>query len=182
MSPEYTNAVQPVGQRAHFSNLPPPSARSTFRTGHMVHTVQSTNGPVRMPVMTSSPAVQLPGQRPQASVLAPTPMASGSGYTKNHHSYQLTRQSLANTAYALHGGNVIIVEVRVMYMPIGRIKALLIGVSCMFDSIFLDDQPIFRIYFKPSIMFLFKLAQLSLNNFFIMKLYLYGIVLPKDIH
>ena len=121
---------------AQFSNLPP-----TFQTGHIVRTVQSTNGPVRM---TSTPAVQLPGQRPpsQASVLASMPMASGSGYTKNHLSYQLTRQTLANTAYALHGGNVIIVEVRVMYMPIGRIKAILIGVSCMFNNLILNDQPI----------------------------------------
>lgn len=110
----------------------------------MAHTVQSTNGPVRIMgrTMTSTPTVQLPGQQPQASVLAPMPTASGSGYTKNHLSYQLTRRSLANTAYALHGGNVIIVEVRVMYMPVGRIKALLIGVSCMFNSIILVDKPI----------------------------------------
>jgi hypothetical protein len=115
--PGYTNVVQPVGQsyRAQFANLP---SIPTFRTGH---TVQSTNGPVRM--ITSAPVVQLPGQRPQATVLAPMPTASGSasGYTRNHLSYQMTRQSLANTAYALHGGNIIIVEVRAMHMPIGRI-------------------------------------------------------------
>lgn len=44
----------------------------------------------------------------------------------------MTRQSLATNAYALHGGHVIVVEVRAVHMPIGKTKAQLIGVSLKF--------------------------------------------------
>lgn len=81
----------------------------------------------------STPTIQLPGRGPQApgpsQQLPAAAVHSVSGYTTNHLSYNMTRQSLASNAYALHGGHVIVVEVRAVHMPIGKTKAQLIGVS-----------------------------------------------------
>jgi hypothetical protein len=109
------------------------SSLPTFQAGHLV---QSTNGPVHM--ATAIPTIQLPGKRPQASPFtasAGVVLGGSSGYTKNHLSYQMTRQTLANNAYALHGGHVVIVEVRAVHMPVGKTKAQLIGVSRTLENV-----------------------------------------------
>lgn len=123
---EITNTVQPVG----FAY--PGHGSSLFQTKHP-SLIQSSKSPLVMPhMMTTTPAIQLPGRGPQqvpAASSAAVHSASGSGYTTNHLSYNMTRQSLASNAYALHGGHVIVVEVRAVHMPIGKFKPQLIGVS-----------------------------------------------------
>jgi hypothetical protein len=81
--------------------------------------------------MAITPTIQLPGRGPQQSpaVSSAAVHSSASGYNTDHPSYKMTRRSLASNAYALHGGHVIIVEVRAVHMPIGKTKAQLIGVS-----------------------------------------------------
>jgi hypothetical protein len=131
---EVTNTVQPVGYAYHGDG----SSASLFQTRHKI---QSSNRPLVMPATTgpgagpcmATPTIQLPGRGPQQ---LPVPAASTSsavhsvsGYTANHLSYNMTRQSLASNAYALHGGHVIVIEVRAVHMPIGKTKAQLIGVS-----------------------------------------------------
>lgn len=61
-------------------------------------------------------------------------LGGSSGYTKNHLSYQMTHQTLANNAYALHGGHVVIVKVWAIHMPVGKTKAQLIRVSQTFEN------------------------------------------------
>jgi hypothetical protein len=125
---EVTNTVQPVG----FAY--PGHGSSLFQTRHLV---QSSNRPLPGPLVmsrgptTPGPNIQLPGQGPQRlPAVSSAPAAHlTSGYTTNHLSYNMTRQSLASKAYALHGGHVIVVEVRAVHMPIGKTKAQLIGVS-----------------------------------------------------
>jgi hypothetical protein len=85
--------------------------------------------------MATTPTIQLPGQGPQQLLASRAAIPSSSGYTTNHLSYNMTRQSLASKAYALHGGHVIIVEVRASHMPMGKTKPLLIGVSLKFNNI-----------------------------------------------
>ena len=62
-------------------------------------------------------------------------LRGSSGYTKNHLSYQMTHQTLAIDAYALHGGHVVIVKVQAIHMLVGKTKAQLIGVSQTFENV-----------------------------------------------
>ncbi|KAI9511301.1 hypothetical protein F5148DRAFT_1146961 [Russula earlei] len=116
---------QPVGF-AYSNPILPTGSLQGFQAHHLV---QSTNGPVRM--ASTTPIVQLPGKQSHQAfpVIWSTGgvLAGSSGYTKNHLSYQLTRQTLANNAYALHGGHVVIVEVQAVHMPVGKTKVQLIG-------------------------------------------------------
>jgi hypothetical protein len=87
---------------------------------------------------TAIPTIQLPGKRPQASpftMLAGVVLGGSSGYTKNHLFYQMTHQTLANNAYALHGGHVVIVEVQAVHMPVGKTKPQLVGVSWTHENV-----------------------------------------------
>jgi len=80
------------------------------------------------------PGIQLPGQGSGHNQLfSPNPplTAIASGYTTNHGSYHVTHQKLASKAYATHSGHVIVVEVHVVHMPIGKLKSMLIRVSCI---------------------------------------------------
>ena len=89
-------------------------------------------GQLRHTSTSIGPGVQLPGQGSGRNRLfPPKPLSTvvASGYTINHSSYHTTRQKLASKAYATHGGHVIVVEVRVVHMPIGKLKSMLIGVS-----------------------------------------------------
>ena len=120
---DITNVVQPVS-----SNYPGQGLLSSsllvFQTGHLV---QSPNGPVCMPTVV--PTTHLPGQGPQ---IPPNTSANASttfGYTSNHLVYHKTHQMMASNAYTLHGGHIIVVEVRAVYMPVVKTKAQLIGVS-----------------------------------------------------
>ncbi|KAF8230959.1 hypothetical protein L208DRAFT_1378304 [Tricholoma matsutake] len=128
--PEYTNVVQPVGF-AYSNPIAQHSSLLTFQAGHLV---QSTNGPICMATAIST--IQLLGKRPQASPFtasAGVVLGGSSGYTKNHLSYQMTCQTLANNAYALHGGHVVIVEVWAIHMPVGKTKAQLIRIPWLKD-------------------------------------------------
>lgn len=58
--------------------------------------------------------------------------AGPSGYTKHHSAYHETKQKLAKQAYATHAGHVVSVQVRAVRMPIGGVKAVVIGVCFVF--------------------------------------------------
>jgi hypothetical protein len=84
---------------------------------------------------TSGPVVKIPGLGPPSSQQMPSlfnkkmgTTSLAGGYTVNHLSYQATRSKLAKTAYAGNGGQVIIVEIRLVHMPVGKVKPLLIKV------------------------------------------------------
>ena len=81
--------------------------------------------------------IQLPGHSTSTPTAVPAlysmhkgmmPLKNGSGYTVNHLSYAATREKLASQAYAQHAAHVIVVEVRLVHMPVGKIKHQLIGV------------------------------------------------------
>ena len=110
--------------------LPPPLP--TFQTGHVVNHTTSGTGVARpsQPMVNVTPLIHLSGFAPQAPPGASSSMRTiAAGYTPNHLAYNATRQYLASNAYALQAGHVIIVEVRAVNMPMGRTRALLIGVS-----------------------------------------------------
>ena len=78
------------------------------------------------------PVIQVPGFPPPVlppSLVKHAGLASlPSGYTLNHLGYQATRTKIASTAYAGQGMQVILVEVRMVRMPLEKIKQRLIGV------------------------------------------------------
>lgn len=77
-------------------------------------------------VHTATPPVALPGFRPQAA--QGSQLVGPAGYTADHKAYHSTRQALAKHAYASEAGHVIVAEVRAVHMPVGKTRALLIGV------------------------------------------------------
>ena len=83
---------------------------------------------------TSGPVIKIPGTAAGGSQTPPlhskhlgTSSLTG-GYTVNHLSYQATRSKLVKTAYAGNSGHVIVVEVRLVHMPVGKVKPFLIRV------------------------------------------------------
>ena len=84
----------------------------------------------------SGPLIQLPGRptpsapslHPQA-VINPLQVGIASGYNFKHTGYQATRAKMASTAYAGNSGHIILVELRVVRLPEGKVKPILIGVS-----------------------------------------------------
>ncbi len=133
---------------------------------------------------TATPAIQLPGKGPQPPPFETgVALAGSSGYTKNHLSYQLTHQTLANNAYVLHGGHVVIVEVRAVHMPVGKTKAHLIGVSHLLTKdCYLTLTYPFRTFFKLLIMSLFISAQLTLKVSSMNTFYQHGVSTQKGSH
>lgn len=83
----------------------------------------------------SGPFIQLPGfsmrsvpsSRSQTVNLNPPGFIPG--YNLNHIGYQATRAKMASNAYAGNSGQVILVEVRAVRLPEGKVKPILIGVS-----------------------------------------------------
>ncbi|KAF5377829.1 hypothetical protein D9615_006831 [Tricholomella constricta] len=114
-SAEGTNIVQAVGTSAY---------AAPFQAGYIIGT---SNGPMRV----GGPLIQLPGLTPPPAMgqipIARPAQAGPSGYTSNHAVYYATRHSLAQKAYAMNGGNVIAVEVRVVHKPMLKYKFQLIG-------------------------------------------------------
>ena len=105
----------------------------TFQAGYMVPQAD------RLQHTFLGPGIQLPGQGSgRDRLFSPNP-AIASGYTTNHDSYHVTRQKLASKAYATHSGHVIVVEVRVVHMPIGKLKSMLIGVSCIHSVLLISS-------------------------------------------
>ena len=116
-------------------------------------------------LQTSGPVVKIPGPAAAGSQAPPlhskhsgTSSLTG-GYTVNHLSYQTTRSKLAKTAYAGNSGHVIVVEVRLVHMPVGKVKPFLIMVVhfLLFFLVVLAEVYA-RIFFKPLIMFQFTLV------------------------
>ena len=95
---------------------------------------QHFNIPATKESQTSGPIVKVPGPaaaRSQAPPLHLKHLGTSSltgGYTLNHLSYQTTRSKLAKSAYAGNSGHVIVVEVRLVHMPVGKVKPFLIKV------------------------------------------------------
>jgi len=83
----------------------------------------------------SGPLVQLPGfPMPLAPSLWPqtvsaNPPGVASGYNLNHIGYQATRANIASNAYAGNSGQIVLIEVRAVCLPEGKLKPILIGVS-----------------------------------------------------
>ncbi|KAF8151403.1 hypothetical protein B0H34DRAFT_755565 [Crassisporium funariophilum] len=123
-----TNVVQAVGPTAYVPS---------FQAGYVIGT---SNGPMRV-AAPPGPSVQLPGFVPQFSMgqisAGHSGPQKGSGYTGNHAAYHVTRQSLAQKAYATqslaqkafstNGGNVVTVKVRAVHKPVGGVRFLLVG-------------------------------------------------------
>ena len=88
--------------------------------------------PATKNLQTSGPVVKIPGPAGNRAPLLHSKHAGTSsltgGYSINHLSYQATRSKLAKTAYAGNSGHVVVVEVRLVHMPIGKVKPLLIKV------------------------------------------------------
>jgi hypothetical protein len=88
--------------------------------------------PTTKELQTSGPVVKIPGpagsQAPPLHSKHSGTSALTGGYTVNHLSYQATRSKMAKTAYAGNGGHVIVVEVRLVHMPVGKVKPFLIKV------------------------------------------------------
>ena len=77
--------------------------------------------------------VQLPGvnhiqQIPKIQKQVPVSMPTAPGYTSNHLQYSSVRAKIASQAYSQSSEPVIVVEVQMVQMPIGRTKCILIGV------------------------------------------------------
>lgn len=100
-------------------------------------------GPPSPAFAASGPSIQVPGHPgyspytgpsgfPPNQSLGSTGAFTVPGYTPNHALYNSTRAANARLAYALTVGHVIVVEVRAVHMPPGRIKPMLIGVCFLF--------------------------------------------------
>jgi hypothetical protein len=101
--------------------------------GHAVgYVVNTSSGPQ----MTPGPTVHMPGNIPQYS--APPlihPQSRGPqpvGYTQAHATYATARHERMQQAYSTHNGEVVVVEVRMVLMPPGRVTVQLIHVQCLF--------------------------------------------------
>ena len=94
----------------------------------------------------SGPFIQLPGfpaplapsLHSQTASLNPPSLRLTPGYNLNHIGYQATCAKMASNAYAGNGGQIILAEVRVVHLPEGKVKPILIGVgfSLLLNSIF----------------------------------------------
>jgi hypothetical protein len=121
--------------------------------------------PATKELQTFGPVVKIPGSAATESQAPPlhskhsgTASLAG-GYTVNHLSYQTTRSKLAKNAYAGNSGHVIVVEVRLVCMPVGKLKPFLIMVVhfLLFFLVVLAENHA-RIFFKRLTMFRFTLV------------------------
>jgi hypothetical protein len=107
------------------------AAAAALLTQHFKMTDGGLTPPSRE-LQTSGPVVRIPGSARNQAPPIPSQRAGTSsltgGYSINHLSYQATRSKLAKTAYAGNSGYVIVVEVRLVHMPIGKVKPHLIKV------------------------------------------------------
>ncbi|KDR65144.1 hypothetical protein GALMADRAFT_1330174 [Galerina marginata CBS 339.88] len=76
----------------------------------------------------SGPMIQLPGLfSPSAPSFHSQSVRLTPGYNVNHIGYQATRAKMASNAYAGNSGQIILVEVRAVCLPEGKVKPMLIG-------------------------------------------------------
>jgi hypothetical protein len=99
--------------------------------GTALHTqavqVSRSSGPfIQLP---GFPVLSAPSSRSQTVSLNPPSLGLTPGYNLNHIGYQATRAKMASNAYAGNSGQIILVEVRVVRLPEGKVKPILIGVS-----------------------------------------------------
>jgi hypothetical protein len=83
---------------------------------------------------TSGPSVHLPGNIPKYTV--PSLVHSGPqpvGYTQAHAVYSTVRHERIQQAYSTYNGEVVVVEVRMVAMPPGRVQPHLIHVRSIND-------------------------------------------------
>ncbi|KAF8808594.1 hypothetical protein BYT27DRAFT_7222856 [Phlegmacium glaucopus] len=91
--------------------------------GYLMNT---TSGPRHTP----GPSVHLPGNIPQYTIPPPiNPQSRGSqsvGYMQAHATYPIVRHERIQQAYSTHNAEVVVVEVRMVLMPPGRVQVQLI--------------------------------------------------------
>jgi len=113
----FSNGVQAVG------------GSQVTKQGHAVGYIANTSSG---PLITPGPSVHLPGNIPQYAVpplihpqnRGPQPV----GYTQAHATYPAIRHERIQQAYATHNGEVVVIEVRMVLMPPGRVNTQLIHV------------------------------------------------------
>jgi hypothetical protein len=99
--------------------------------------------PTRNRYATAGPVVVLPGCSSQTRGFLPgpsmpfhhdySPQPSFShpvGYTENHLTYAALRDQLSKMAYAGQGGEVVVVQVEMAILPVGKRVPKVVGVSC----------------------------------------------------
>ena len=137
MSAQRLNQAKQYGDNELTCALTLASAASVQHVGATVSTAAGTLSRTqtapgsRLP----GPFIQLPGfptQSVPSSRSQPVnvnPLGFVPGYNLNHIGYQATRAKMASNAYAGNSGQVILVEVRAVRLPEGKVKPILIGVS-----------------------------------------------------
>ena len=114
-SSAFGNDVQAVGENSQV-------AKKSHAVGYMMNVPA---GPSKM----SGPSVHLPGNIPKyttSPILHSGPRAVG--YTQAHASYSAVRHEWIQQAYSTYNGEVVVVEVRMVAMPPGRVQPHLIHV------------------------------------------------------
>jgi hypothetical protein len=94
------------------------------------HARKQNNRPIiKLPgFQTSSGSSQLP---PIKTNSLPASLSQGLGYTANHLQYSLVRAKAASYAYAQNTTHAVVVQVRLVRMPVGKTKNVLVGVRLL---------------------------------------------------
>lgn len=120
----------------------------TAGTAFRMQTAQTSRSSGPFIQLPGFPATSAPSLRSQTVGLHPPNLGLTPGYNLNHIGYQATRTKMASNAYAGNGGQIILVEVRIVRLPEGKVKPILIGVSSLspFTSIVtcVDPRIIYR--------------------------------------
>ena len=115
ISSAFSNDVRAVGESSQFS-------KQSHAIGYMVN---APSGPSTM----SGPSIHLPGNIPKhttSPLIQSGPRAVG--YTQAHAAYSTVRHERVQQAYSTHNAEVVVVEVRMVAMPPGRVQPHLIHV------------------------------------------------------
>lgn len=100
------------------------------------YVINTSSGPLSTP----GPSIHLPGNNRQyASAIPPSmhpqnrnqPHAIRVGYTQAHATYPAERHERIQQAYSTHNGEVVVIEVRMVLMPPGRVQMQLIHVRSL---------------------------------------------------
>jgi hypothetical protein len=92
--------------------------------------INTSSGPLNTP----GPSIHLPGNNRQNASIPPSMHPQNGtqpravGYTQAHATYPAERQERIQQAYSTHNGEVVVVEVRMVLMPPGRVQIQLIHV------------------------------------------------------
>lgn len=106
------------------------------------YVANTSSGPLRTP----GPSIHLPGNIRQYPSIPPSmhqnriqPQAVG--YTQAHASYSTERHQRVQQAFSTHNAEVVVIEVRMVLMPPGRVQMQLINVRyllLMVESIYVN--------------------------------------------